>query len=91
MGFFQGYENIPLKPTVIFVECDDWEGIYIDGKLEHEGHMIRNFIWLDLIKKYGTFNKFTEHYWADEDYMHDRGSLPVKFEDIPKEKLEDVR
>jgi hypothetical protein len=80
-------EKIPFNPTLILCECDDWEGIYINGKLDYEGHRIHNGVWIDLIKKYGAFSQKVESYWVSEDYLHDRGNLPDKFEDIPKEML----
>lgn len=76
-----------MNPSLIICDCDDWEGIYINGRLEYEGHTIHNGIWIGLINKYGAFRQNVKSYWISEDYLHDRGSLPDKFEDIPREML----
>lgn len=69
----------------IFVSTDDWEGIYIDGELEYEGHQVPTSVWLSFIDDYRDYA--VESYWVNEEYMHDMGNFPDEFEDIPKEVL----
>lgn len=72
--------------NIILVSTDDWEGVYVGGTLEFQGHRIHNDVWLSLINKYKEFDE-VESYWVDEDYMHDIGNLPHHFEELPKDIL----
>jgi hypothetical protein len=81
--FFQGYEEMPLKASLIFVSTDDWEGIYINGELEYENHRLHSGDWIEIIRKFNGFRE-VKRFWADEEYMHDVGSYPTKFEDFPE-------
>ena len=70
----------------IFVSTDDWEGYYINGRLKNEGHRMESSEWLELIEKNTHFTS-VKSFWVDEEYMHDIGSFPEKFSEIPKEAL----
>jgi len=73
--------------SLILVVTDDWQGVYVDGVLEHEGHRIEGSDWIRIIGRHKNFGEI-ESYWADEEYMHDVGNFPNKFEDLPKDILE---
>jgi hypothetical protein len=34
-------QDVPSAPKVVFVDGDDWEGLYINGTLVEEGHHVR--------------------------------------------------
>jgi len=62
-----------------FVYGDDWEGLYIDGKLVTEGHAITVEEFAEII---GV--EFNESF-ADIDWLQEEGSLPEKLEDVKLE------
>ncbi|MBM7598232.1 hypothetical protein JOC34_000589 [Virgibacillus halotolerans] len=72
--------------TITVVTGDDWSGVYIDGLLDREGHSIDCSDMLEIIDSYKCFKNVAD-YEIDLEYLEDLGSLPYKFEDIPKEKL----
>lgn len=60
---------------------DDWEGLYIDGRLIEEGHYIR---LRDLAKAAGL------DYEEDEvryEWLAERGSLPERYEDVQTARI----
>lgn len=59
-----------------YVDGDDWNGLYKDGKLIWQGHNITTYRLLELI---GAEVDYKE---ADGDWLMDRGDLPVKLEDV---------
>lgn len=88
--FFQGKEDFMPKASLIICnsECGDWSGLYVNGKLFHEGHSLDEQIWCDLIINYKEFTGTIDCYWFDEDSMIELGDrFPDSFEDIPKEML----
>jgi hypothetical protein len=60
---------------------DDWEGLYVDGKLVEERHTIR---LCDLAKAVGL------DYEEDEvryEWLAERGSLPGRYEDVQTARI----
>jgi len=58
---------------------DDWEGIYIDGKLKYQNHSIN---WWDLLKVLGI--EF-ESLYVSEKYLGETVTqLPLNINEIPK-------
>jgi hypothetical protein len=41
---------------VHLVYGNDWDGMYIDGRLRHEGHRISTWLALDLVRRRGPFS-----------------------------------
>lgn len=72
-----------------FVCCDDWEGLYINGILRIENHHIDVFTALQVIQGWWIYGDkpISRKYYVDSEWMEDHGSLPVSFDDIPKDKL----
>jgi len=68
-------ETIENKKLVI-ISGDDWEGIYIDGKLIDEGHSID---WRFVLKVLGY--NISGTYIEDEEFW-EIGNLPDKLEDL---------
>jgi hypothetical protein len=59
---------------------DDWEGLYIDGQLQEEGHSISLYhfckaVGIELTQK-----------GVDTDWLENRGNLPSKISEV---KFED--
>jgi hypothetical protein len=60
---------------VAWVYGNDWEGLYIDGRLEFEGH---SFPWeLVMGKLVGTCVRSFSASSLDEDWLQDLGWLPA--------------
>jgi len=70
-----------------FVHADDWEGLYIDGKLALEYHSLSvgavlYAIWKHRTPVVGVRVIFYEAYDADEDWLFTQGTLPKEFKDV---------
>ena len=62
----------------------DWEAIYIDGKLHHEGHSIPAYVWFAMTGVCSDRSEFE----VNSEWLEDQGGkFPDNFEDIPKEKF----
>ncbi len=64
--------------AVLVTNCDDWEGLYIDGVLVEECHKINFKDWV------GKISELTEVEVTSEWLGEDVGSLPSSISDIPK-------
>jgi hypothetical protein len=71
---------------LVFVQTDDWQGFYVNGKLHNEGHKMEASDWLELLRESRYFTSI-ESFWVNEEYMHDLGNFPERFSDLPKEVL----
>ena len=69
--------------TMTFVRADDWEGIYINGKLVEETHSIENIAAVNIAIRHKVTTVETK--WCDLDWIHDEGNLPQKLEDVKLE------
>jgi len=69
---------------VDIVNGDDWNGIYLDEKLYHEGHSIPDFIWRVVLEKVGADPRPTlvRHREADLDWLMDEGRLPATIHEV---------
>lgn len=63
----------------------DWCGIYIDNKLQVEGHSIPPHEWLELIEKWNIGR--TKQFEVCGDWLEEYGSFLKNLSDIPSEKL----
>jgi len=77
------------KNRIAIVNFDngDWEAIYVNGKLEYEGHSIPTHVLLNIMIKYEAFDDTYDSYWIQDADERDV-LLPENLEDIPKEWLE---
>ena len=64
------------KPEVTLVRSDDWEGLYIDGKLAVEASSIQ---YHEFAAKAGVDLK---EVWANEDWLIELGNFPSDFKDV---------
>lgn len=68
--------------TVRLISADDWKGLYINGKLKHQGHSIPTHVWLELLKGEQIF---LEEYDGAMDKLWDKGRLPDTFTEVREE------
>lgn len=65
-----------LRPQVVFVDGDDWQGLYINGRLIEEGHHIHLD---DLLKHLGIDG---EVICPDDAWLTERGGLPMDLAEV---------
>lgn len=66
------------------VRTDDWAGLYLDGKLEYEGHSVEtDHLPLDVPITIKT-NAYIENDWTTT-MAHNCDSFPLNWCDIPAE------
>jgi hypothetical protein len=68
------------KKKITYVTSDEWEGIYVDGKLVCENHSlsIREFLEYTGVE--------CDRMDCDEDWMADHGHLPEDLAEVKKSK-----
>lgn len=66
---------------ITFVLGDDWEGVYLNGKLKHQGHSISAMELANTLVNYGRVMsvQVTE---PDEEWLQEQGRLPDKLSDV---------
>jgi len=64
------------KDKLIFVGSDDWEGLYINGKLIMEDHH------LDVFKILKAIDIKYQYIEADDDWICERGTLPENIKEV---------
>ncbi len=74
-----------MKLTYVSSTSGDWCGIYLDNKIDSEGHSIAVWEWLHYIKL-GRVTEVDE-FEVDGEWLESIGNFPKLFEDIPKEQL----
>lgn len=74
----------PVAASYILVSNgDDWEGLYVNGKLVQQDHSLSARDVLSLI------GIDIEQRWVSYDYTAERGNLPDKLADIPAGEFHD--
>lgn len=79
MGNKKVKENSGKQLKVVIVSNDDdWEGLYVDGKLYHQGHDIPNDVILE------ACNIEIKKIVCDQDWLLEEsdGRLPEKLSDV---------
>ncbi|RWH49571.1 MAG: hypothetical protein E5V72_02010 [Mesorhizobium sp.] len=66
---------------IVYARGDDWEGLYIDGELETQGHSISLSELLDIIKEKGVIET-AETRMVDLNWLGDHGTLPNNIEEV---------
>ena len=64
---------------------EDWEGLYIDGKLVYENHHIEAHDVIRILEERGMEAAAIE---VDDDWLIDRGTLPADAADVVVHKEE---
>jgi hypothetical protein len=70
------YGECMKKKEVVIVGGDDWEGIYIDGKLVREGHSIDSD---DVLEALGI--DYVSR-GVNQEWLEEMGSLPDNLSDV---------
>jgi hypothetical protein len=82
----------------VLVQADDWEGLFIDGKLVREGHTLnqgssRIKYFIKLAEKYDFDIKELEEGYVtedfDENYLEECGHFPKSLSEVEYEVEED--
>jgi hypothetical protein len=63
--------------NIDLVRADDWEGIYVLGKLWEQDHSIN---WFELLKKHVVHISTIR--WADEEWLATVGSYPATLSEV---------
>ncbi len=71
--------HTPKVTVVTIVDGDDWEGLYIDGKLIEEHHCVRTE---SVLQHLGIP---CEMIYPDQNWLENRGNLPVRLEDVKRD------
>ncbi len=77
----------------VLIKADDWEGLFVDGKLVDEGHALnqgygRIKYFKELAKEYNfDINEMDEFYVTEEyeDYLCDAGEFHENLSDVKYE------
>lgn len=67
-------------PDLLFIEADDWVGVYIDGKLDWEGHSLPP---RDLLARFAKDVRYRGFDAPLEDYLEEYGGFPNDLADLP--------
>lgn len=77
--------------NVDYVVGEDWQELFIEGKLATEGHTLKTMECLKEIANQweDTGDRLFVSQWeVNQDWLEDCGSFPDKFDYIPKDMLE---
>lgn len=87
---------------VFHLFLNDWEALYINGKLKYENHTIRAYEAMSLLKDYGPYE--LDSYYLEEDFSSEQsmkdessfqntfsGSCPEEFEDLEKWLIQNTK
>lgn len=67
---------------IVFHPSGDWEGLYVDGVLETEGHSIYTHDIIDLMLKKELLKQYSSRDLGNEEGFDEDFSFPLKYEDI---------
>lgn len=75
------------KLNLVLLAVDDWQGLYINGKLFDQGHSIEFERFLrSMIGRQIIVENFKDHYLEldeDNEYLENYGhTFPIKLEDV---------
>jgi hypothetical protein len=65
-----------MKKQITFVVGDDWEGLYIDGRLEAQNNSLGA---REVLRAIGLFYDYLE---VDDDWLDDLTTLPQNLADV---------
>jgi len=72
-----------MESKIIIVIADDWEGLYVNGRLIEEGHKVKRSELIQTMKEFNTFN--VEEKWLNNEgieVVESLGSMPKKYLEI---------
>lgn len=65
-----------MTKDIVYVMGDDWEGVYIDGKLVNENHSVN---WPYVLKQLGHYVSVKE---VDYEWLGERGNFPEDISEV---------
>jgi len=71
-----------IKITRVLAE--DWQGVYVDDRLEVEGHSIPDFDWINLIRKHFHEDLQDETIEVNQEWLEERLGLPTNLRDVKR-------
>ena len=72
--------------TIAIVQFEDWEGVYLDGKMFDQNHSIDYTNLLENLIGQKISNVIIYNI-EDEEWIENNGRLPNEFSDIPEDIL----
>jgi hypothetical protein len=69
-----------ITNDVVFVNGDDWYGIYVNGCLESEGHNIDGDDMGDFLEEHQPFKYSSK--WCKQEWLDTLGSFPSNIEEV---------
>lgn len=75
-------KNSQVKHKVVFVNSDDWQGMYVDGRLEYENHTISSFDMMNVLGKSADGYSFEEEIVCDQQWIESIGHLPKRLDRV---------
>jgi len=82
------FKEVKTMLEIKYVRCDDWKGLYVNNKLNMEGHSLLLFDIMKMLKdcvENALYTFYYNEYYVDDNWMEDQGSYPLVFTDIPEE------
>ena len=67
---------------IVLVQADDWEGLYVGGKLIHEDHSIAADDLLVILFKAMLLRTEAHSEWCDDAWLSERGRLPKDIAEV---------
>jgi hypothetical protein len=70
---------------MVYVDADDWCGLYVNGKLVYEDHSIPTVTFAELMMSNQPIESFNMQ-CVDLDWIHERGNLPEDLNEVAFEE-----
>lgn len=70
------------KKQLVYVNGDDWCGLYFNGNLQTQGHSLDFREVMETITEIGGTVNFWTTLDADMDWLGDHGILPLKLSEV---------
>jgi hypothetical protein len=68
---------------ITVVSAEEWSGLYVDGKLEYEGHGMPWWVITNVLRGHGVSIEVIEPPGSvDRAWLENRGDLPDKLVDV---------
>ena len=75
------------KLIVVYAECGEWDGIYVNGELAVENHNLSSSDWIRIIQQHQCFDPIIETYYVKDSYIENKGNYPSFFTEFSKDDL----
>lgn len=73
-------ESNQLKPEIVLIKADDWEGLYVNGQLEEENHILYAQDILKVLAQLGLIDYLSKS--CDATWLEDEGELPEQLSEV---------